>query len=128
MRGRLKLTFQKGDILAVFLVILIAVSTAIIFLPSSVDNGNAVVQIRRDGSLIEELPLQSACRFEAIGDYINVIEILDGAVWISESDCPGEDCVHSGKIRSAGRSIVCLPNRVEVRIVGKEDDVDFIVR
>jgi len=45
---------------------------------------------------------------------------------IAESTCPGNDCVHSGKIHSAGRSIVCLPNRVEIRITG-ESDVDYVV-
>ena len=46
---------------------------------------------------------------------------------ITGSDCPGEDCVHSGWIKASGRSIVCLPNKVEIRIVGQSDDVDFVV-
>ena len=61
--------------------------------------------------------------------YTNRIEIKDGKVFITESDCPGEDCVHSGWISEGGRSIVCLPNRVEIRIEGEtESEVDFIVR
>ena len=45
----------------------------------------------------------------------------------TESDCPGRDCVHSGSIGSTGRSIVCLPNRVEIRVISAEADVDFVV-
>ena len=46
----------------------------------------------------------------------------DGAVAVTASDCPGNDCVHSGWISAAGRSIVCLPNRLEVRITGGAGD------
>ncbi|MBQ8917117.1 MAG: NusG domain II-containing protein, partial [Oscillospiraceae bacterium] len=45
---------------------------------------------------------------------------------IAQSTCPGEDCVHSGWISSPGRSVVCLPNRVEIRITGSSE-VDFVV-
>lgn len=36
---------------------------------------------------------------------------------VSESDCPGRDCVHTGTITRAGQSIVCLPEQV-VRLSG----------
>ena len=61
------------------------------------------------------------------GEYKNVITVSEGAISITASDCPGEDCVHSGAIRTSGRSIVCLPNEVEVRVVNAASDVDFVV-
>ena len=62
-------------------------------------------------------------------DYTNKLIVKDKKVAIEESDCPGMDCVHSGVISGKGRSLVCLPNRVEVRIEGEIDsEVDFIVR
>ena len=54
------------------------------------------------------------------------VVIRDGRAAILESDCPGGDCIHSGWISQPGRSIVCLPNRVELRIAG-QGDVDFVV-
>ena len=56
--------------------------------------------------------------------------ICDGKAAILESTCPGEDCVHSGWISQTGRSVVCLPNRAEVRIEGVSgaDDVDAVVQ
>ena len=56
-----------------------------------------------------------------------MITVSQGKVSITSSDCPGMDCVHSGAISASGRSLVCLPNGVEVRIVGRTDDVDFVV-
>ena len=62
-------------------------------------------------------------------NYTNKLIVKDKKVAIVESDCPGMDCVHSGAISGKGRSLVCLPNRVEVRIEGEVDsEVDFIVR
>ena len=65
--------------------------------------------------------------FEVTGKYTNLIIVENGSIAITASDCPGEDCVHSGAITAPGRSIVCLPNGVEVRVVGQSADVDFVV-
>ena len=127
MKRNLKLTPRKGDILAVILVILMVVCTGVVFLTRTGKEGRAVVQIWQDGELTDQLPLENNTRIEVAGKYHNVIEIRDGKAAIVESDCPGEDCVHSGWIRTAGRSIICLPNRVELRIVGVDSEVDFVV-
>ena len=83
--------------------------------------------IYQDGSLIRELSLGTDTEVVIEGDYENVVTIKDGKTAITRSDCPGTDCVHSGWIHEAGRSIVCLPNRVELRIEGVSE-VDFVVR
>ncbi len=55
----------------------------------------------------------------------NKIEILNGKVRISDTDCPDKLDVKSGWIDSSGEMLVCLPNRVLVRISG-EKDVDKV--
>ena len=122
-----RLTFQKGDFFAILLVVLLIVGTAATFIPWNASSEDAVVQIWQAGSLIHEYPLTAEETIRLSGDYENTIVIHRGHVAITESDCPGADCVHSGQIDRPGRSIVCLPNRVEVRIVGSSD-VDFVVR
>ena len=125
MRGR-RLDFCRGDLLAILLVVVLAVSTAAFFAVRSEDGENRVVRIYQDGNLIDELPLGKDREIEIAGQYRNTVTILDGKAAITASDCPGEDCVHSGWISGAGRSVVCLPNRVEIRIAG-QSDVDFVV-
>ena len=127
MKKNLRLTFMRGDVLAILLVLALAGGVMAAFLPGRDDAHSAVVQIWQDGRLTSELPLNADARTEAAGDYRNVIAIENGRAAIIESDCPGGDCVHSGWISAAGRSIVFLPNRVEVRIVGADSDVDFAV-
>jgi len=121
------LSFRKGDLMAIVLVILLAAGTFTAFLPGKSDAESASVQIFRDNILIHELPLNADAEFEISGDYTNAVRIQDGRVCISSSDCPGGDCVHSGWISHRGRSIVCLPNRVEIRVTGRSD-VDFVLR
>ncbi len=50
---------------------------------------------------------------------INHLIIQDGEVWISEANCPNQDCVKKGKISMNGEMLVCLPHRVTVSIVGE---------
>ena len=58
--------------------------------------------------------------------YTLTVAVENGAVRVSESDCPNQDCVHSGAISRAGQSIVCLPARVAVTLEGAASDYDLI--
>lgn len=53
-------------------------------------------------------------------NHINHIIIKDGLVSMSYSDCKNQICVNSKPISTSKDSIVCLPNKVMVEIVGKE--------
>ena len=41
---------------------------------------------------------------------------------VALSDCPTQDCVHTGIIDRSGQSIVCLPARIIVRLEGGPGD------
>ena len=120
------LRFRKGDVLAIVLVALIAVVVLICFLPKH-QTGPVQAQIYQEGVLLKTLSLDADTSFDVIGKYTNTITVENGKIAITASDCPGEDCVHSGAIHSSGRSLVCLPNEVEVRVVTDASDVDFVV-
>jgi len=58
-----------------------------------------------------------------------IIEKGPLGVRVKESDCVKQICRHQGWIRSPGQVIICIPNRVTVRIVKKKvpsGDVDAI--
>lgn len=46
----------------------------------------------------------------------NKIEVKDGEVFMSYAECPDNLCIKQGRISETGKSIVCLPNRLTVRI------------
>lgn len=122
----MSMRFQKGDLLAIAIVVALAVLAVLAFLPRQSGEA-AVAQVYQDGRLVGTLPLDQDGCYTATGKYTNEIVVKNGAVSIAASTCPGQDCIHCGRISAAGRSIVCLPNGLEVRIVGIEDGVDFVV-
>ena len=128
-KNRIKLTFCKGDVVVIFACMMLAVLIGVLFVRTTgTDKGENVV-IYQDGNKIQEISLHENTEILIENSYTNKIMVKDEKVAIVESDCPGMDCVHSGWISGKGRSLVCLPNRVEIRIEGEmESEVDFIVR
>ena len=51
------------------------------------------------------------------GYTLRLILSANGAEMIT-SDCPTQECVHTGKITRSGQSIVCLPARIIVSLEG----------
>ena len=120
------LRFRTGDFLAIAAVVLLAVLVAVFYLPDR-STDPVMAEIYQNGELLKTVSLEEDVSFKVVGKYTNVITVSSGTIAITVSDCPGEDCVHSGAIHSSGRSIVCLPNAVEVRVVNEASDVDFVV-
>ncbi|MDO4170829.1 MAG: NusG domain II-containing protein [Lachnospiraceae bacterium] len=59
----------------------------------------------------------------------NMISIRDGKVTMESADCPDQICVKHKPISKSGETIVCLPHKVVVEIIGeKESDVDMIAQ
>ena len=123
MDRKLRFSFRIGDLIAICLVISLAVIVFVSYLAVSKPVENAKVQIYQNNELVKEFALNSTDKIEYIidGEYYNKIVIEDGEVYFEAADCPGTDCVHSGKISKPGRSLVCLPNKVEIRITGNSD-------
>lgn len=126
MTNQEHLCFCKGDILAIVIVAVLAVFVALCFLPGDSETP-VMAEVYQHGEFVESLQLDKDATLEIGGKYTNTITVADGKIAITASDCPGEDCVHSGAIHTSGRSIVCLPNGVEVRVVAQASDVDFVV-
>lgn len=53
----------------------------------------------------------------------NKIAWCNGEIWVEESDCENQTCVHFGKLSSSGLSIVCAPHRLVITIEDAEDEV-----
>lgn len=114
------LRLKKGDFLAFFAVLALAAAIFAGFTLSLGNRRGERVRVYQNGTLLWEQPLGQDGSYEISGEYTNVVTISGGKVSITASDCPGEDCVRQGAISTAGRSIVCLPNRVEVRVTGQD--------
>lgn len=59
----------------------------------------------------------------------NLIKIHNHGVEITEASCPDKVCIHEGFIEKPSKSIVCLPNKVHIKITSDdnhEDEEDVI--
>lgn len=117
---------KKADILILIVAVVMAVGIITYFARTEADGSTAI--ILRDGKEIMRIDLSAVGEKEYTveGDYINHILVKDGSISVIESTCPGGVCVSSGSISEAGKSIVCLPNHMEIRITGS-DEVDVVV-
>lgn len=113
-----RLHFRKGDFLAVASVLFLALGLSLWLGIRALAADEVILQVYQNGELLRECSLAQDDSFLVEGEYSNRVRIQNGEVRVIASDCPGEDCVHSGGIRGAGRAIVCLPNRMELRLVG----------
>ena len=120
-----------GDGVLALLVILCAAALFFGLRPAS---GNLLTaRIVLDGVLVAEYDLNALTSPVELavdgGAYPMVIQAEPGRIRVLESGCPSQDCVHTGHISRSGQSIVCLPARVTVRLVGGsgEADVDAVI-
>lgn len=57
----------------------------------------------------------------------NVVRIENGQADMIEADCPDKTCVRTRAISKLGQSIVCLPHKIVVQVVGVgEAEIDDI--
>ncbi|MDR0347681.1 MAG: NusG domain II-containing protein [Coriobacteriales bacterium] len=98
------------------------VAQGCIMLFGALHKGRLALITDGDGT-VREIPLDTNGRTEittALGS--NTIEVADGQIRVVDATCGNRDCVHQGAISSPGQTIVCLPNRLVIRVEGSEAD------
>ena len=86
-------------------------------------NDNAVILY--DGAKLT-VPLGEPREYQINSNgYTLIVEVADGGISVSSSDCPDKICTDAPPLRRAGMSIVCLPARVVIFIEG-DGDADAI--
>lgn len=96
----------------------------------------AVVRMEADGGADTEIrmTLDGSDRVERTvtsNGYTLHIVLTETEAWVESSDCPTQDCIHTGHISRSGQSIVCLPARVIVELTGgsggEDPGVDLVI-
>ncbi|MCL2071364.1 MAG: NusG domain II-containing protein [Oscillospiraceae bacterium] len=84
---------------------------------------NPVAQIYQNGELLHnKVPLLQNQDFPLNG---NLVQVRNGKIGITEASCPDKICVKTGFVNGV-IPVICLPNRVEVRIANHKSDIDGI--
>lgn len=113
----MKKYIRKADI--VLLIVLLAIGIASsVYLASSRTGGDTVI-ISQNGEMYGKYSLMEDNKIVIEdGDEKNVITIKGGKVSMTEASCHNQVCVHHSPISYSGESIICLPNKVVVKIEG----------
>jgi len=93
-----------------------------LFLSMSQKQGDRV-ELYQNGVLLETLPLNKDVERNIVSDHggYNVVRIQDGQVSVTEASCPDQVCVRHGPTKQTADPIVCLPNRLEVKVIYERD-------
>lgn len=144
MNNSPKLTPGKYDLIVVAAVLaLAALLGARFWLSPASESGTLLAVVEIDGAEVDRFTLAQAA--EETRTYTNNGVTLTVApcatvkrdaetrtqtetagVRVVSSDCPTQDCVHTGQISRAGQSIVCLPAHIVITLAGTPADYDLI--
>ena len=132
MKSFPKLRPNGWDALVALAVVLLAVAcVAVTWLGSTDTDLQAVISV--DGAEVERIDLTKLTGPEEkvvqANGYTLHLALDASGVTMAESDCPTQDCVHTGTVSRSGQSIVCLPARVIVRLEGatQGDGPDVVI-
>ncbi len=112
--------------IAAILVIVATVAAVLFFLRGE----GSTVQVEVDGTVIGIYPLsvdrEVEIRTGENGEELNLLVIKDGKATVTAATCPDGICAAHRPISREGESIICLPHKVVVTVIGgigEEPDV-----
>ena len=117
---------HKYDLILLAALLLAGCMIALFLLFFSSRGSNVSVTV--DGQVTAVFPLDRNVSYtiDGVGG-TNLLVIENGSAYIAEATCPNHLCVKTGRINKVGQSVICLPHRVVVEILGDADDgVDAI--
>ena len=110
---------RRADLIVIASLLLLALALYLILGALRTVGGEVVVRV--DGVETERHALTENGTYPLNGGS-NILVMGEGQAWLTEANCPDLLCVRQGKIRYAGQSIICLPNRLTVTVEGGESD------
>ena len=125
---RPELKWNRFDTLVALTVALLAIVSALLFYLPRSQTGVLTVVVTVSGQEVQRTPLSEFTAADvAHNGYTLHIAAANGGVAVTSSDCPTQDCVHTGVITRAGQSIVCLPAQVVVHLEGTAPDAPDVI-
>ena len=112
---------QKRDFILIATLLLIALAALGMirfFRPAPA----ATAEITVDGAVVEQLDLSKDTEVTITGSSggFNHLIVKDRQIWCSQASCPDKVCIHQGQKHLSSDTIVCLPNKMIVTIIGNK--------
>ena len=102
--------------------LVLAVACAALVWTGGGQSGPLTAVVSADGETVDQVVLADLTEpeertYTANGCTLRVT-FGPGSAQVTASDCPTQDCVHTGAITRGGQSIVCLPGRIVIQLEG----------
>jgi hypothetical protein len=108
----------------IFSGLLLVSLAAWLLLPKLADK-SSTVGVYQDGKLLRTIDLSKVTEtstFSVTGAAgTNVVEASPGSIRVIEAGCPDKICVKHGPLKTGGRPIICLPNRLVIKWLESQD-------
>lgn len=135
MKQSLELKLNLWDGLVVLAVVALAIAAALTVWSGDTNTGALTVVVSADGQEIDRFLPEDLWHvprtYSCSGVTLKVAAEANGnGIRVCASDCPTQDCVHTGAISKSGQSIVCLPGRIVIQLTGgtvEENAVDVVI-
>lgn len=115
---------KKGDFAIVATVVL---ASAVLFASGFTSNEKITAYIYSDGEFFKAVKLyelEKSC--EITVDGCRLVFEKDGA-FFAFSECEDKLCVNRGKLKKAGDTMACVPERVSVVLKAEKNEADAVV-
>ena len=117
-----------GDIIIICLILALSAGVFCFRFFGTESGQNAVITV---GGQSKIYSLNENREIEIDNNNVSLVVVIEnGSVYIKESTCRGNNCVHLGKISNSNKTIVCAPAELIVEIIGKgadEYEYDYVI-
>lgn len=114
----------RNDIILIGSLLLAAVIALVIILTTR-NRNNLIATVRVQNQVVLKIDLNKDDGKDFVVDGINGkvhIHVKDGAIAVTESNCPHQDCVRTGYVSQTGKPIICAYNGVSITIEGNSNN------
>lgn len=109
---------RRADLLLIAALLVFALGLFAVQRLTREEGALAVVYVNGERSAAYPLGEDTTVTLRAPNGGYNLLVISDGAAAVTEASCPDGVCIRTGRVQYEGETIVCLPNKTEIRIEG----------
>ena len=110
----------RNDLILIGSLLTVTVVALVVILCTRIKT-NLVAKVYVQSKVVQVIDLnkneENTYKIQGINGYVYV-HSKKGAVAVTKSNCPHQDCVHMGYVTTSGRPIICAYNAVSVVIEG----------
>lgn len=119
---------NKNDLkLIIVLLIIVSISLLGFKLLEKDSNKKAIVYYENEIILIIDLAEDKEYQVDGHNGKVNIV-VKDGKIKVDSENSPLHLCSNQGYISSTYETIVCLPNKITIKIESKNNELDTIIK